>query len=110
MSIARGILDIVEDEMRQHAGSRLKAVNISVGKLAAVSEEQLSWWFSVIVSEAGMTGAVLNVKTVPIGYRCRTCGHEFTVEEIAIKCPECGAGHPEMVSGRELAVESLEVE
>ena len=109
MSIARSILDIVEQEMSGHAGARLQAVNVAVGKLAAVSAEQLTWWFTVMVAETDMAGAVLNVKTVPIGYRCGACGNEFTAEEIALACPKCGAEHPELISGRELTVESLEV-
>jgi len=109
MSIARSILDIVEQEMSGHAGSHLQAVNVAVGKLSAVSTEQLTWWFTIMVAETDMAGAVLNVKAVPLGYRCVACGNEFTAEEIALACPKCGAEHPELISGRELTVESLEV-
>jgi len=109
MSIARSIIDIVEQELAAHGGGRLQTVNITVGKLAAVAPEQLAWWFTIMVAETDMAGATLNVNTVPLGYRCASCGHEFVSEEMALTCPECGAEHPELVSGRELAVESLEV-
>jgi len=109
MSIARSIVDIVEQEMATQGDARLQAVNITVGKLAAVAPEQLAWWFTIMIAETGLAGATLNVRTVPLGYRCAACRHEFTSEEIALTCPECGAEHPELVSGRELTVESLEV-
>jgi len=109
-SIARSILDIVEQEMGKRPGVKLKAVNVAIGKLSAVSVEQLTWWFTVMVAETDMAGAVLNVREVPIGYKCAECGNEFTSDEVAIQCPRCGAEHPQMVSGRELEVESLEVD
>lgn len=111
MSIARSIIDIVEKEMAEHSAKHLKAVNISVGKMAAVAAHQLEWWFNIMVSEtAEMTGATLSVKTVPLSYRCPGCGAEFTSEELALKCRECGAGHPSLTGGTELTVESIEVD
>jgi hydrogenase nickel incorporation protein HypA/HybF len=111
MSIARGIVDIVEKEMAEHAAQKLRAVNIVVGKMAAVASHQLEWWFNIMVSESSaMAGATLNVRVGPLGYRCRECGVEFTAEELALTCPECGAGHPRLTAGTELTIESIEVD
>ncbi len=109
MSIAQNIVEIVEQEMVEHGIEQIKAVNIAVGKLAAVAVEQLAFCFSMIINDSKLAGAVLNVREVPLTYRCKACGKELTAEDIALTCPSCGADEMEMVSGRDLVVESLEV-
>jgi hydrogenase nickel incorporation protein HypA/HybF len=109
MSIAQSIVDIVEKELASHGVEQLKAVNIAVGKLAAVVPEQLAFCFSMITMETSLAGATLNIREIPISYTCSVCGKEFTAEEMSIVCPECGDARIDLTSGRELTIESIEV-
>jgi hydrogenase nickel incorporation protein HypA/HybF len=109
MSIAQSIVDIVERELASHGAEQLKAVNIAVGKLAAVVPEQLVFCFSVIILETSLAGATINIREIPISYTCSVCGKEFTAEEMFIVCPECGDARIDLTSGRELTIESIEV-
>jgi len=109
MSIAQSIVDIVEKELTSHGVEQLKAVNITVGKLAAVVPEQLAFCFSMITIETNLAGATLNIREVPIGYTCSACGEEFTSGEMSIVCPRCGDTNIGLTSGRELSIESIEV-
>ena len=109
MSIAQSIVDIVEKELASHGVEQLKTVNIAVGKLAAVVPEQLAFCFSMITLETSLAGATLNIREVPPGYMCSTCGVEFTSGGMAIVCPKCGDTHIDLTSGRELTIESIEV-
>ena len=109
MSIAQSIVDIVEKELVSHGVEQLKAVNIAVGKLAAVVPEQLAFCFSMITLETSLAGATLNIREVSLGYTCSACGEEFTSGEMAIVCPGCGDTSISLTSGRELTIESIEV-
>ncbi|HEY42045.1 MAG TPA: hydrogenase maturation nickel metallochaperone HypA [Dehalococcoidia bacterium] len=109
MSIAQSIVDIVEKEMASHGVEQLKAVNISVGKWAAVVPEQLAFCFSMLTADTNMAGATLSIREVPLGYTCSGCGAEFTAGEMSIVCPRCGDTHIDLTSGRELSIESIEV-
>ena len=109
MSIAQSIVDIVEKELASHEVEQLKAVNIAVGKLAAVVPEQLAFCFSMLTVDTNMAGAILNIREVPLGYTCSACGGEFTSGEMSIVCPECGDTNIDLTSGRELTIESIEV-
>lgn len=109
MSIAQNIIEIVEEEMAEHGVQEIKAVNIAIGKLAVVAVEQLAFCFSLIINDSKLAGACLNVREVPLSYRCKSCGNEFTAEDITLSCPSCGADELEMTAGRDLVVESLEV-
>lgn len=109
MSIAQSILDIVEKELVSHGVEQLKAVNIAVGKWAAVVPEQLAFCFSIVTADTNMAGATLNIKEVPLGYTCSACGEEFASGEMAIVCPKCGDTNITLTNGRELTIESIEV-
>jgi len=109
MSIAQSIVDIVEEELARHKVQQLKAVNIAVGGLAAVVPEQLSFCFSMLTVDTDLAGATLNIREVPLGYRCLACGNEFTSEEMVFVCPKCGEENLDLVSGKELTIESIEV-
>ena len=109
MSIAQSIVDIVEKELVSHGVEQLKAVNIAVGKLAAVVPEQLAFCFSIITLETSLAGATLNIREVPLGYTCSACGEEFTSGGMAIVCSQCGDTNNGLTSGRELTIESIEV-
>jgi hydrogenase nickel incorporation protein HypA/HybF len=109
MSIAQSIVEVVEKELASHGVEQLKAVNIAVGKWAAVVPEQLAFCFSIITMETSLAGATLNIREVPLGYTCSACGAEFTAGEMSIICPECGSTNIGLTSGRELTIESIEV-
>lgn len=109
MSIAQSIFDIVHEEMLRHKVQKLEAINIAVGKLSAVVPSSLTFCFQILTEGTDMAGVVLNVKTIPLGYHCFDCGHEFTSEEMTFTCPHCGADQPMLTSGKDLNIESIEV-
>ena len=109
MSIARSIADIVEKEADRNGVEKIVAVNVAVGKLAAVVPDQLALCFSMMTSGTGLDGVAINVREVPLGYSCLSCGETFTSEMMSFACLACGEERVTLTSGRELTVESIEV-
>jgi len=109
MSIAQSVVDIVEQELARHGVEQLKAVNVAVGRLAAVAPQQLIFCFSMLTVDTNLAGATLNIREVPLGYMCGSCGEEFASEEMSLVCPACGTKNPHLTTGKELTVESIEV-
>ena len=109
MSIAQNIIDIVRDEMKKHNVEKLSAVNISVGKLSAIVPSSLTFCHQIIIEGTDLEGLRLNIREVPLGYRCFDCGHEFTSEDMVFTCPECEAENPMLTTGRDMTIDSIEV-
>jgi hydrogenase nickel incorporation protein HypA/HybF len=109
MSLVQNIIDIVQQEMDRHGVEALKAIHLAVGRMSAVVPEQLKLCFEILTSKTKLAGTALDIKMVPITYRCRNCDQEFVSEGISSKCPSCGEEDPELVFGRELKIESIEV-
>ncbi len=46
---------------------------------------------------------------VPVVVLCSDCDEEFEVERAEFGCPSCSGSNTEIISGREIFVESIEV-
>jgi hydrogenase nickel incorporation protein HypA/HybF len=110
MSIAQSILDIILQESGNHNVSRVLSVALKVGELSAVETESLRFCFELLTKGTPAEGARLDIELVQVTCRCRDCGFDFAVEELVFCCPACGETGVEMLSGRELSVESFEGE
>jgi len=54
--------------------------------------------------------ARLDVEHVPLTARCRSCNAEFHVVGYAFSCKRCDSPEIEIVSGRELMIEDIDLE
>ena len=114
MSIAQSLIHIVEQEMAKNNARKLLRVKISYGRISAIVPEALQTAFQALTRQTPLDGAVLETSEVPLKVRCRECGTEFSPEDhdlLIMTCTSCGSefGH-EVLSGRELMIEEMEVE
>ena len=110
MSIAQSILDIILQESGNHQVSRVLSVALKVGELSAVEIGSLRFCFELLTKGTSAEGARLEIERVQVTCRCQDCGSNFTVQELVFSCPSCQSVRVEMLSGRELSVESFEAE
>jgi hydrogenase nickel incorporation protein HypA/HybF len=91
------------------AAARVTKVNLRVGKLAAVVPESLRFCFSVAVKDSPLEDAILAIEEIPVVARCKDCDAQWTINEPVFVCKKCQSGSLEILSGRELDIESIEV-
>jgi hydrogenase nickel incorporation protein HypA/HybF len=110
MSIAQSLLDIILQEIETHHVRRVVSVALKVGELSSVETESLRFCFELIAEGTIVEGAELQIERVPVTCRCSDCGTKFSVEHLLFVCPSCGSRRVEVLSGRELNIQSLDVE
>ncbi len=110
MSIAQSLLEIVLEEGRQHKMEQVTVIRLQVGALAAVVPESLTFCFDMLSRDTIAASALLEIETVPVVARCSTCNTLFEVEDNIFLCPECGGLSLSLVSGRDMALVSIEGE
>lgn len=110
LSIAQSLLEIVVDESERHEIRRVNTIRINVGALTGIVPEALTFCFGLVSENTVAAGAQLVIQTVPLVARCSDCNIEFEVQDNVFLCPRCGAPALELVSGRDLAVASIEGE
>ena len=110
MGIAMQIIEIAQASIPEEEGDIVIArVNLKVGKLAAVVADSLRFCFEIAAKETPLEGAELDIVEVPVKARCKECDTEWTIEGPAFSCEKCGSGQIEILSGRELNIESIEI-
>jgi hydrogenase nickel incorporation protein HypA/HybF len=111
VSIAQGLLKILEDEAKKHEASRVTRVHVRIGELSTIVPDALTFAFEVVSEGTLADGAELNIEIVPAKGRCDTCDIEFSVDSSTMfLCPQCGGVAAEIVSGKELDVTDIEAE
>lgn len=111
LSLAQDILEIGEAEARRHGAQRITRVKILLGEFAGVVRDALEFSFEVARAGTLAEGAVLEIETVPLQTKCPRCG---SVErqppgDFNLVCGAC-AVPVEILSGREMRVEYVEIE
>jgi hydrogenase nickel incorporation protein HypA/HybF len=110
LSITQSIFDMVTKYAEEAKAKRVAQVNLVLGEMTGVVPDCVQFYFDVIAKDTVAKGAKLNVTVVPGRLKCRACGKDFLMEEYKSACPYCKATDVEFIAGRELFVESIEVE
>lgn len=101
---------VVDTALAHAAGQRVTVVRVRAGRLRQVVPSSLEFSFGIVSRETVAEGARLELEVVEARLACRRCGHGWTVEVPAFRCPACAGGEVDVVSGDELQVEEIEVE
>ena len=110
MGIALQIVEIASASLPADLGAaRVAAVNLKIGKLAAVVPESLRFCFDVAIKDTPLAGAKLVIEEVPVVASCKDCNARWTIDEPVFICQTCQSGSLDILSGRELDIESIEV-
>ncbi len=109
LAITQSILQIATDEAERAGASHIKLIRLKVGAMSQVVSSAVQYYLDILTPGTLAEGVRLEVTPVPVGATCNRCGHFFLVENYDLTCPRCG-GTGKITQGRELSVESLEVE
>lgn len=110
MSLAEGIVQLVEDTVRNDGCSKVKAVWLEIGQLAAVEQEALRFCFDAVTRDTVAEGARLEIIETPGQGWCMKCEGNVAVTALYDACPVCGSYQIQVTGGNEMRVKELEVE
>lgn len=110
LSLATGVVEVLDEEARRHGIQRIQRVRIQIGALRAVVPELLRTAFEVAARGSLAEGAAMELETTPGSARCQKCGRRFELEDLLLFCPHCGAVGGEVLSGMELNLLEFEGE
>ncbi|MGD8955344.1 MAG: hydrogenase maturation nickel metallochaperone HypA, partial [Desulfobacterales bacterium] len=65
--------------------------------------------FEIAAKDTPLEGAELKIDEIPVVALCNDCGFQWTIEAAVFTCKNCTSGSIELLSGRELDIESIEI-
>ena len=110
MGIALQLISVVEQSLPPGEALRVKIIRLRLGKLTAVVPASLRMCMEVAAPGTVAEGAELEFREIPVSLTCRECQTVTTVEAPPFVCGKCGGIKVDVTGGREMVVESLEVE
>ena len=110
MSLAEGVLQLIEDARRRQAFARVLSVQLEIGALAGVEPDAMRFCFDAVTRGTVADGARLEIRAAPGQGSCMGCGEVVQMRELYGDCPRCGSAQVQVTGGTELRVSELEVE
>ncbi|MGB7988921.1 MAG: hydrogenase maturation nickel metallochaperone HypA [Candidatus Methylophosphatis roskildensis] len=110
MSLAEGVLQIVEEAAREQGFTRVRAIRLEIGQLSSVEVEALRFCFDAVTRATLAEGARLEIDTVPGAGWCMMCSASVPLPALYEACPRCGGYQVQPTAGTEMRVKDLEVD
>ena len=110
MGIIAGVLDATVQSATEAGATRVLGVTLRIGEMTEAIPEALEFAFEALTEGTICEGASLTVNTVGPHSICSECGEEFDHDRFHRSCPACGSYETILLNGRELEIESIEVD
>lgn len=110
MGIMAGVLDAVRRSAEDAGATRVLSVSLSIGQMTEAIEEILVFAWEALTEGTICEGSELKVNMVAPRSLCPECGTEFEHDRFHRACPNCGNALTELVAGREMQLDSIEVD
>jgi len=110
MALMAGVFDIIKQYTKDIADKKVTRITLVVGEMTNAIPDALNAAFEAYSPGTAAEGAELVIKEIPLTARCPECGWEGKTEKHVFICPKCSSLGLDIVTGRELYVESLEVD
>lgn len=110
LSLVTGMLDMVRNSAEENCINKVNRINLVVGKLSMVMIDSLQFCFEALRDQEPLfQGTELIIEERDAILLCQECGTKFILKSnYSFLCPDCGHANAEMISGRELYVDSYE--
>lgn len=110
LSVAQGLIDVACEAAEREGDVRVTRLTVRIGRLSGVVREALRFAFDLAAAGSLCHDAALEIEEVPVTVRCPVCcAAKSLADDYAFVCPTCGSPTPELLTGRELELVSLEV-
>jgi hydrogenase nickel incorporation protein HypA/HybF len=110
LSITQQLLEVAVNKAAEAEAKTVKRINLVIGDMCGIVDDCMQFYFDIISEDSIARGAELAFRRIPIKVRCLHCGAEFIPRAEDWQCPQCQSYEIEVIAGKELYLESIEVE
>ena len=100
MSFHPRLLSLIE------RASPSKTIQIALGELFPLTEEQLRLQWRELVKDSPLAGSVLHIRMIPAEQQCMVCFQKYHPANRETACPHCKSMGAKILAGEELYIET----
>lgn len=108
--IIENIFKTIEKIALENRLQIISKVVLKIGKLRQLIPEFLRFAFQTVAKNTFAENAELIIEEIPITIKCKKCQNITQLEEVFFLCPKCLMNDVEIISGKELILETIEGE
>lgn len=108
--IVEGIVKQAIAQAGKSHAKKITKVFLAMGELSGFKEDSVRFYFEDLSKGTLLEGAGLVVKSLPAKLKCQKCGITFEHRKAEFNCPECRGLGVLTETGRELYIESMEID
>jgi hydrogenase nickel incorporation protein HypA/HybF len=110
MSLAEGVLQLVEETALREKAQRVKLVVLEIGRLSSVEPDAMRFCFEAVTNGGIAQDATLEIIDLPGEGWCMSCSSKVPMEASYDACPHCGGYQVQPTGGMEMRVREIEIE
>ncbi len=111
LSVVEALIDQVKLELdRAGQHGRVAKLELLVGRLSGANPDSIRFAFGLLAQETVVEGAELVIEEPKAECCCRVCGARTEIDALVIQCPKCAGADITIEGGRELMLQSIELE
>lgn len=111
LSIAHSLVETAVEAAEKAGATRVTRVQLRLGALSGVVRNALEFGYEITTRGTLLEGSELVIEELPVIVDCDACHTQTTLHDMqGFACPACGAPGPRMIQGRELELQSIEID
>ena len=111
LAVASELLDLVLRVAQEQAARQVTAARLRIGAASCLSPDSLVFGFEALAAGTAAAECRLEITRTPAGASCVQCGWRGALAELGgLACPDCRTTPLTIQDGRDLTVESVDVE
>ena len=109
LAITQSMFDIVLRQAERAQAKKVTKINLVIGEMTGVVGESVQFYLDFLTRGTVAEGAAVSLTMMPPKAQCCNCKQTFELREFDWGCPKCKSNSVEIIAGKELFVESIEV-
>ena len=109
MSIAEGIVQVLEEQAGIQNYRKVEKVWLEIGPMAGIEIESLKFCFGAVTNGTLAENAELTIIETKGEAWCMHCAKTVPVSQRFDACPDCGSYQLQITGGEEMRIKELEV-
>ena len=111
VAIVDALIEQIGDEVRRAgATGRVTRVELLIGRLSGVNPDSIRFALEWLAPGTVVEAARLDIRQPALTCLCAACGARSEVDELDASCPSCTSREITFDGGRELLLETIELE
>jgi hydrogenase nickel incorporation protein HypA/HybF len=111
LSIVESLIEQVQREL-ERAGQqgRVRRLDLSIGRLSGVNCDSVRFAFGLLAPGTLVEKCELSIAEPKAACQCHACNARTEIDDLEANCPQCGSSEISIEGGRELLLQSIEIE